>query len=401
MKTSHGSYLLFLFLCVVLNADGAGELKRILVVGGAICDMFVHYDKADSGTMSIFDTMGRHSYLMLKEGLKIDISKMRSDSGGGASNASVAFKRLGCESSICSRVGDDRYGKMILEGLCAEGVATDYMTIDADMPTGIAFVIPSLQGDRTILVQRGASAKMSKADVPLDALSRFSCLYITSLSGESASIFGPLVKAAHEHGLLVASNPGSSQLRAGSACMVEYFPAIDIFMVNATEATTLLETMRVLGSCDTPSSEKKVLADGYQEHVPQLFRIPLVSDRQGDMWLEDFIRIVGAKGPRIIIVTNGSEGAYVGDVSSRTIYFHPSFPATVVNTIGAGDAFGATFVARMVQGFSVESALRDGVINSASVVSYEDAKTGLLTAAMLRARALSAAETIFVQKRNY
>ena len=59
----------------------------------------------------------------------------------------------------------------------------------------------------------------------------------------------------------------------------------------------------------------------------------------------------------------------------------------MVNTLGAGDAFGSCFAASIFLKKSVEQALVNGIINATSVISYLDAKTGLLNAAALEQRA--------------
>ena len=51
---------------------------------------------------------------------------------------------------------------------------------------------------------------------------------------------------------------------------------------------------------------------------------------------------------------------------------------TLIDTLGAGDAFGSCFVASLAQGKSVPDALRAGIVNSASGIQQLGAKPGLL-----------------------
>ncbi len=87
-------------------------------------------------------------------------------------------------------------------------------------------------------------------------------------------------------------------------------------------------------------------------------------------------------GPRIVVVTNGGEGVYVA--TPDKLYFHPSVSTKIVNTLGAGDAFGSCFVGMIYAGVSIGDAMRRGVLNSASVIAYPDAKTGLLNSEQLQ-----------------
>ena len=62
-------------------------------------------------------------------------------------------------------------------------------------------------------------------------------------------------------------------------------------------------------------------------------------------------------------------------------------PTNVVDAVGAGDAFGASFAAGIFLGKTIEDALIDGVINASSVIGYEDATSGLLTRKEINQRA--------------
>jgi fructose-1-phosphate kinase PfkB-like protein len=92
--------------------------------------------------------------------------------------------------------------------------------------------------------------------------------------------------------------------------------------------------------------------------------------------MRKFFQAVLAMGPSIVVVTNGQNGVYVA--TSEQILFHPSLSINAVNSVGAGDAFGSTFIASLATGNSKEDALRLGIINSASVLQKVGAKTGLL-----------------------
>jgi len=83
-----------------------------------------------------------------------------------------------------------------------------------------------------------------------------------------------------------------------------------------------------------------------------------------------------ALGPKIVIVTNGREGVYVA--RPQEILFHPVKSVPAQNTLGAGDAFGSSFVGTYYTGESIEDSIRAGIINSASVIAHADAKSGLL-----------------------
>jgi sugar/nucleoside kinase (ribokinase family) len=101
--------------------------------------------------------------------------------------------------------------------------------------------------------------------------------------------------------------------------------------------------------------------------------------------LRQYFAEILKRGPKIAVVTNGKEGVYVAQ--GNTLLFHPSLPAEVVNTLGAGDAFGSGFVGALLQNLSVEQTLIHGLVQATAVISVLDAQSGLLTADELKKRA--------------
>ena len=86
-----------------------------------------------------------------------------------------------------------------------------------------------------------------------------------------------------------------------------------------------------------------------------------------------------ALGPKIIIMTDNTNGAYASDGTKR--YHVPMYPddREAFERTGAGDAFASTFTAALALGKSFEEALLWAPINSMAVVQEVGAQKGLLT----------------------
>lgn len=84
--------------------------------------------------------------------------------GKGANQASTASK-LGAESAIVGRVGNDLYGNSQLNGLKALGVNTDYVVVDENNKTGVAYL--SIKKDGTYYCDTviGANSALNGEDV--------------------------------------------------------------------------------------------------------------------------------------------------------------------------------------------------------------------------------------------
>jgi ribokinase len=85
-----------------------------------------------------------------------------------------------------------------------------------------------------------------------------------------------------------------------------------------------------------------------------------------------------AKGT--LVLTLGEQGAQIG--AERV----PAFPATVVDTTGAGDAFAAAFAVALAEGLPDLDAVRWGCAAGAHMVEHPGVVPGLPTRAQLEAR---------------
>lgn len=326
-----------------------GPIRRILTVGGATQDFIIQYENPE--TWQRINQQGIQPYVVLEEGQKIEVTQWGVYSGGGATNAAACFQRLQFDVSVFCKLGDDPAGHAIRSELAALGVNVDLVIHSKTMGTGSAIVLPSFKGDRTVLAYRGANQSIQAEECPFQAIQAHDLIYITSLSGQSALHFPNWVNEAKRWNRWVAVNPGSSQFKSG----------LDVFKVA-------LKDVHIL-----------ILND---QEAPILFNA--LEGKHHSFSVSAFFKAVRALGPRWVVVTHGSEGVSV--VDHQNLYFHPSLNTTVLNTLGAGDAFGATFVGSLSRGCSVTDAIRRAIINSASVIGYPDAKTGLLTESEIQSR---------------
>ena len=74
-----------------------------------------------------------------------------------------------------------------------------------------------------------------------------------------------------------------------------------------------------------------------------------------------------------MIITLGSKGSYACDNRSCSEYFTGVIDCDVVSTVGAGDSFGAAFMAAYTNGMSIDECLRRGAVLSSYVVAHSEA----------------------------
>jgi 5-dehydro-2-deoxygluconokinase len=84
--------------------------------------------------------------------------------------------------------------------------------------------------------------------------------------------------------------------------------------------------------------------------------------------LEGAVAAMQGRGPKIIIVKRGEQGATVFE-SGKPALPVPGFPVEVYNVLGAGDAFAAGFIYGLVKGWDYHKACRMGNAGGAIVVT--------------------------------
>ncbi|MBA7492601.1 Ribokinase [subsurface metagenome] len=302
----------------------------IITIGSATRDVFIQGKKFRVIKDPRFITGEAECFAL---GTKINIDKLRFDTGGGGTNCAVSFSRLGFNCAFLGKVGSDYAASEIFKVLKSERINYDFVQEDKDEKTAYSIILLTPSGERTILVYRGASTKIDLDKINFEKISA-NWFYITSLGG-NMDLLEKLVKFALEKNIKVALNPGEQELENNR--LEKVLKMTNILLLNQKEASNL--------------SGKKSIKDvlNFFQNFP----------------------------PEITVVTLGSNGAVAVDKTDRyQIQIKPS--REIKDTTGAGDSFGAGFLAGIMKKNDINFALELGVVNSSSVIRYMGAKKGLL-----------------------
>ncbi|MEI6500992.1 MAG: carbohydrate kinase family protein [Armatimonadota bacterium] len=313
----------------------------VICIGSATQDVFVSSDQ--TCLISVRTCDNEETYLAYEYGAKVAVDHLFITTGGGAANTAISFARLGLRTGIICEVGEDDAGRMIEGALRAEDVDTTMMTRNPDLTTGYSVILTGPTGDRTVLVHRGAATGLTRPEVDWESAAQTTWLYLSSLAGESASLWDDLATFACEHGLRLAINPGGQQIKRGLDGLRGILSVTDLLFLNQREAYQLLDLEEKRGEDD----EREALS-----------------------------RLVAA-GCKCAIMTRGAEGAMAFD--GTDYHLVPAPPVPVVSNLGAGDAFASGCLAALCHGLPLANALKVATLNSGSVVGYMGATKGLLT----------------------
>ena len=85
--------------------------------------------------------------------------------GGKGANQACAAGRLGGRVRMLGRVGDDVFGRQLLESLASAGVDTKAVRVSVAVPSGVALIFVETGGQNEIVVASGANGLLSPEDV--------------------------------------------------------------------------------------------------------------------------------------------------------------------------------------------------------------------------------------------
>ena len=243
-------------------ANSGASTMKALAFGSAMIDTIAIIDSGRIERMTMLNADS--AFLLLEEGSKTEAEEVSTYAGGGAVNAAVTMARLGIDVAVLAKLGADLRAETILHRLEQEGISTAWMKRDPRSPTGASVLIASHDRNAAIFTFRGANTLLEVDDLNDEAFEA-DVLYIANLSNASADCFPVIVKRAKERGALVAANPGPRQLSARGQVFLESLAAIDVLVLNQTEADQLVPRLVARWGEGGP-----VLTFAPGEHVPAL-----------------------------------------------------------------------------------------------------------------------------------
>ncbi len=300
---------------------------KIVVVGSSNTDMVVKADRIPAPG----ETVLGGAFVMV--------------AGGKGANQAVAAARLGAEVSLVARLGADTLGDQAIAGYRNDGILTDLVVRDPDRPTGVALILVDGKGENSITVALGANEALSPDDVDR-AADR-----IRAADAVVMQLEVPL--AAVERAAAIAA-------AAGVPVILDPAPAPD----GGLPASLLRNV-----TCLKPN----------ESEAERLTGIPVVDTASA----ERAALVLRGLGPRIVIITLGSQGAViVDDAGARHV---PAYWVTAVDTTAAGDAFTGALAVALASGVALPEAVRQAAAAGAFAATRMGAQPSLPTRAELDA----------------
>ena len=236
--------------------------------------------------------------------------------GGKGENQAVALAKFGLESYLVGTIGDDEYGKLILENLKHHGVNTTHVRVDPAIKTGLAsIVIEKETACYAAYVAQGGNDHIYGEQVEKALNQHQFDIILMQLEMPLETVYRTY-ELAKQRGIPVF-------LDAGPAMKISLEPLKGIFVISPNEA----ETLALTGiEPSTEENAKKAARKLYEEIEPEF-----------------------------VVLKLGEKGAMLFD--GKTAEMIPCFDVTAVDTTGAGDTFNAAFAVSYCNGKSIKDAI--------------------------------------------
>lgn len=261
---------------------------------------------------------------------------------GAEVNVAIGLSRLGYRVGWMSRLGNDPFGRYILQELQQSGVDTTRAVIDDAHPTGFQLKSRVQVGDpQVVYFRRGSAASYMAPNAEDDAyMSTARHLHVTgippALSDSCRQYTYHAIEQARAAGMSISFDPN---LR----------PSL---WKSQDEMREVLNDLARRADWVFPGLSEGTVLTGYTT-------------------VEDIANFYLDQGVKLVVIKVGARGSYLFTATSR--YDLPGFTVQVVDTVGAGDGFAVGIVSAMLEGLPLLECLERGnAIGALAVMSAGD-----------------------------
>ena len=304
----------------------------VTAIGNAIVDVLAQADDAllakhnlAKGAMSLIDAeAAERLYSIMGPGIEA--------SGGSAANTVAGIAGLGARAAYIGKVADDQLGQVFTHDLRAVGVTYDTTPLKGGLPTARSLIFVTPDGQRTMQTFLGATTQLGPEDLQMDYITSSGVVYLEGYLWDQ-----PRAKKAMRDAAIKAHDAGVKvSLTLSDAFCVARFrdeflelaeKYVDILFANESEILSLYQT------------------DRFDDALQQV-----------------------RKHCEIAALTRSEKGSVV--VNDGEVHVIDAVKGVkVVDTTGAGDAYGAGFLYAYTQGRDLATCGRLGGVLAADVIS--------------------------------
>lgn len=238
--------------------------------------------------------------------------------GGNPLNVAVYVKRMNGNSSYTGVVGNDDYGKFMMDSIASKGIDITHLKV-LEGKTAVTHV-EIKNGDRILGdYEEGVMAEFKLTDEDID----FLCSHDLVVTGIWGMIASELYKIKTK-GTLIAFDFAD---KLDHEITLKALPYVDYAFFS--------------------------------------------DDSKSDEELQEFIKAINSRGPRVVVVTRGEKGSMAYDGNEFATF--GIIECEVIDSMGAGDSYIAGFLMGILEGNSILDCMKKGAISSSVTIGYHGA----------------------------
>lgn len=252
--------------------------------------------------------------------------------GGVARNIAENLARLSVPVSLITAVGEDEYGKKLIDDAKSVGINTDYILTLPDVPSSMYLAIIDEKGDLAIGLSQ------------MDVLDYITPEYLSHCLGNLGHV-GMFVLDADIPSLTIEYILEYAQTRKIPVCIEP------VSVAKAKKVISLLDRVTLI----TPNKEEAETLVG-------------VTIKDKASLVEAGERLL-TKGVCVALISLGKDGAYLA--SRDESFFLPSMATKIVDSTGAGDAMVAGMIYGLLNNFPYRQTVIIGLAAAALTLKSE------------------------------
>lgn len=250
------------------------------------------------------------------EGKALFVENISLHNGGCACNTAIALRKLGVDTAVMGKVGRDAFGDFLIRIMNEARLDTRAMVRDDSSKTSSTVVLISPDGERSFLHYYGSNAKMSEADVRYEAVKTARILHVAAaflVPGLDGEPMARILSRAKKYGVTTSLDTAWDAEGRWMKLIEPCLEQVDIF---------------------TPSIEEGRMLTGKQ--APK-----------------EIVQVFLDYGIETVVLKSGADGCYAATADEQ--FAVAAFKVdNVVDTLGAGDAFTAGFLAARINGWDTK-----------------------------------------------
>ncbi len=292
--------------------------KKVLVIGSLNMDMTVKVDK------------------LPKEGETVFGYEYYESCGGKGGNQAVAISRMEVYTEMLGMVGNDSYGKRLIDNLEKYDIACENVAVNENSVTGRAVITVDSKGRNSIVVIPGSNFEITVQDIEErnESIRRNDIVVLQNEIPMEVTKY--ILKKSKEMNKMTVYNPVPAKM-----IDKEMAKNIDYLVLNETEMEEIFKI--------------SISDEGYKDKI---------------------LKIKQENNMKNIILTLGEKGSILFNEEDRISEFD-AYKVSAVDTTAAGDSFLGGFIAEISKGKKTDEAIRYATAVSAITVTRRGAQDSI------------------------